>query len=188
MHAGDNFVVAAVDNTRHEDNVPTLQTDWWNYGGLTREVSLIEVPESFIDQFDLHLSRTENSAIEGWVHVMGGQAGIFCRSRDSRIASKDDGFDRRKRAGCSIHFNVKGLERWSPATPKLYKVALRAGNDSLDDLIGFRTIETKGTEILLNGKPIFPARSCGARRGALPHRPRLFRKRCGDSPGLGQGT
>ncbi len=34
VHAGDNFVVAAVDNTRHEDGVPTLETDWWNYGGL----------------------------------------------------------------------------------------------------------------------------------------------------------
>src|SRR5271166_1745713 len=51
VRAGDNFVVAAVDNTRHEDGVPTLKTDWWNYGGLTRNVSLIEVPEAFIDQY-----------------------------------------------------------------------------------------------------------------------------------------
>ena len=41
VHAGDNFVVAAVNNTRHADGVPTLRTDWWNYGGLTRSVSLI---------------------------------------------------------------------------------------------------------------------------------------------------
>jgi hypothetical protein len=73
VHAGDNFVVAAVDNTRHEDGVPTLKTDWWNYGGLTRNVSLIEVPEAFIDQYDLHLARGEGSVIEGWVHVQGGQ-------------------------------------------------------------------------------------------------------------------
>jgi beta-glucuronidase len=39
--------------------------------------------------------------------------------------------------------------------PKLYKVVIRAGSDSIDELIGFRTIETRGTEILLNGKPIF---------------------------------
>ena len=36
VHAGDNFIVAAVDNTRIEDGVPGLETDWWNYGGLTR--------------------------------------------------------------------------------------------------------------------------------------------------------
>jgi beta-glucuronidase len=54
-----------------------------------------------------------------------------------------------------LHFDVKGLERWSPGTPKLYKVELRAGADSIDELMGFRTVETRGTEILLNGKPIF---------------------------------
>src|SRR5271154_209377 len=59
LKPGANFVIAVVDNTRHEDGVPTTQTDWFNYGGLTREVSLITVPEAFIDQYDLHLSRTE---------------------------------------------------------------------------------------------------------------------------------
>ena len=63
-------MIAVVDNTRHEDGVPTTQTDWFNYGGLTREVSLITVPEAFIDQYDLHISaRPSHSLIEGWVHV-----------------------------------------------------------------------------------------------------------------------
>lgn len=154
IHAGGNFVVAAVDNTRHEDNVPTLETDWWNYGGLTREVSLIEVPEFFVDQYDLHLSRTEEGVIEGWVHVMGGQADTNAEVEIPELGAKttasigDDG-------RAAIHLVVKGLERWSPETPKLYKVMIRAGQDSIDELIGFRTIETRGTEILLNGKPIF---------------------------------
>jgi len=47
------------------------------------------------------------------------------------------------------------LQRWSPETPKLYKVQIHAGPDAIEDVIGFRTIETRGTEILLNGKPIF---------------------------------
>ncbi len=154
IHAGDNFVVAAVDNTRHEDNVPTLETDWWNYGGLTREVSLIEVPEAFIDQYDLHLERGEGAAIAGWVHVAGGAVGDKVEVAISELgahASATLGED--GRAG--LHFDVKGLQRWSPETPKLYKVELRAGADSIDELMGFRTVETRGTEILLNGKPIF---------------------------------
>ena len=67
-------MVTAVDNTRHEDNVPTLETDWWNYGGLTREVSLIEVPDAFIDQYDLHLSRTDTPSKAGYTWP-GGAAG-----------------------------------------------------------------------------------------------------------------
>jgi beta-glucuronidase len=154
VHAGANFVVAAVDNTRHEDNVPTLETDWWNYGGLTREISLIEVPDAFIDQYDLHLSRGEGSAIEGWVHVAGSQPGAKVEVEIPELNAKtsaDIGDDGR----AAIHFSVEGLKRWSPDTPKLYKVAVRAGQDSVDELMGFRTVETRGTEILLNGKPIF---------------------------------
>jgi beta-glucuronidase len=37
----------------------------------------------------------------------------------------------------------------------LYKIKLTAGEDVLTDKVGFRVIETKGTKILLNGKPIF---------------------------------
>ena len=72
---GSNFVVAAVDNTRHEDGVPTLQTDWWNYGGLTRSVSLIDLPSSWVDQYDVHLSRTAESTLEGWVHLADAKPG-----------------------------------------------------------------------------------------------------------------
>ena len=39
LKATDNSLVVKVDNTRHADAVPTVNTDWWNYGGLTREVS-----------------------------------------------------------------------------------------------------------------------------------------------------
>ena len=44
---------------------------------------------------------------------------------------------------------------WTPEHPKLYKVRLQAGEDTLDDEMGFRTIEVRGTDILLNGKPVF---------------------------------
>lgn len=153
LKTGPNFVVTAVDNTRHEDNVPTLETDWWNYGGLTREVSLIAVPDTFIDQYDVHLSRTDNS-IEGWVHVMGGSGDSPVHVEIPELhASADAALDGSGRA--IIHLPVQGLERWSPENPRLYKVTLRAGNDSIQDLIGFRTVEVRGDQILLNGKPVF---------------------------------
>jgi beta-glucuronidase len=154
VHSGSNFIVAAVDNTRHEDNVPTLETDWWNYGGLIREVSLITVPDAFIDQYDLHLSRTEAGAIEGWVHVNGASSGasVSVEIPELHAAAQATADDKGRAA---IHLATQHLERWSPETPKLYKVTLRAGDDSIDESMGFRTIEVRGTEILLNGKPVF---------------------------------
>ena len=163
VHEGANFVVAAVDNTRLADGVPTLKTDWWNYGGLTRSVSLIEVPEAFIDQYDIHLARTSDTMpdgnmnlphIEGWVHVVGGHVGDKVEVEIPELKSTGSGVlaaDGRTQ----VHLVASHIERWSPDTPKLYKVEVRAGQDSIEDLIGFRTVETRGTEILLNGKPIF---------------------------------
>ena len=92
--------------------------------------------------------------IDGWVHVEGGHTGDKVKVEIPELNSDGTGvLDANDRA--QIHLVASSLERWSPETPKLYKVKISAGDDSLTDLIGFRTVETRGTEILLNGKPIF---------------------------------
>jgi beta-glucuronidase len=151
---GDNFVVVAVDNTRIADGVPTLQTDWWNYGGLTRDVSLVDVPEQFIDDYDLHLSRANHDLIEGYVHVENAHPGTKVTVSIPELNATTQatvGIGDR----AAIKLPVKSLSLWSPDNPRLYKVNLAAGSDHLEDDMGFRTIETRGTQILLNGKPIF---------------------------------
>src|SRR6516162_5162880 len=57
VHDGPNFAVIYVNNQRRRDAVPTLNTDWWNYGGITRDVSLVEAPSIFIDDYSLYLQR-----------------------------------------------------------------------------------------------------------------------------------
>lgn len=154
LNNGNNFIVAAVENTRQKDGVPGLETDWWNYGGLTREISLIEVPDAFIDQYDLHLSRTEANTIEGWVHVLGAnspaQVKVDIPALHAHTTATTDGNGR-----APLHFVVQNLQRWSPESPRLYDVTLQASDDAVHEHIGFRTIEARGTQILLNGKPIF---------------------------------
>ena len=158
LNDGKNSVVLSVDNTRLADGVPTLQTDWWNYGGLTRDVSLVDLPAQFIDDYDLHLSRADRSVIEGYVHVEGATPGTTVTVTISELHAKVEAItDAQSRAPISIP--VKGLALWSPESPKLYKVEVATGSgpiaDSITDDIGFRTIETRGTQILLNGQPVF---------------------------------
>ncbi len=151
---GANDLVAAVDNQRLPDGVPTLQTDWWNYGGLTRSVSLIEVPKAFISGYDLHLDRPTRSKVEGWVQLTGASSGEQVSVEIPELHAKGTtqvGADGRGQ----VSLAVSGLQAWSPETPKLYKVDLASGGDALHEEMGFKTIETRGTEILLNGKPIF---------------------------------
>ncbi len=154
LKPGQNSAVINVDNTRIEDGVPTLNTDWWNYGGLTRDVSLVTVPDTFIDDFDLHLSRKDHNTIEGYVHVQGAATGSTVHLSVPELSvSLDATTDSSGRAAISVL--PQGLRMWAPETPKLYKVNLASGADTLTDDIGFRTIEVDGTKILLNGKPIF---------------------------------
>jgi beta-glucuronidase len=154
---GKNFVVLSVDNTRIADGVPTLQTDWWNYGGLHRDVSLVEVPQQFIDDYDLHLSRADHSLIEGYVHVEGAPSGATVTVSVPELNAKTQAtVDSNSRAAVSL--STKSLSLWSPENPKLYKVEIAtdgSAGDKIEGEMGFRTIEVRGTQILLNGKPTF---------------------------------
>ena len=159
LHPGDNFVVVAVDSVRHQDDIPSLSYDWLNYGGITRDVSLVTVPAKFIDDFDVHLKReaafsaANADTLAGYVHVEGAGAGESVTVRIpeagfSATATTDpDG-------RADFEAKAKKLQLWSPQSPKLYKVELASGSDSLTDDIGFRDIRVDGTKILLNGQPI----------------------------------
>ena len=55
LQEGENVVIVKVDNKRHAEDVPTQIFDWWNYGGITRDVLLVDVAETYVENFDLQL-------------------------------------------------------------------------------------------------------------------------------------
>lgn len=163
LHAGSNFAVIAVDATRMVDGIPSVGYDWFNYGGLTRDVSLVTVPSAFIDDYDVHLAhgsawQASNRELTGYVHVLGAPAGTSVTldipeaEVHTSLKTEEDG-----RAPFTVEAGK--LTLWSPETPKLYKVSLTTGDgrqqDKLTDDIGFRDVRVDGTRILLNGKAIF---------------------------------
>jgi beta-glucuronidase len=157
----DNFLVVKADNKRGADEVPTLNTDWWNYGGITRDVKLIEVPETFIQDFMIQLKKSPGGAlpgrqfnVAGWVKL--NHQPTSRESIDIQIPELNyKGHFVTSDTITNISFKIQGLKLWSPDTPKLYKVIISSGTDRVEDLIGFRTIETDGKRLLLNGKPVF---------------------------------
>ena len=149
----DNFIVVKVDNKRRRDGVPTVNTDWWNYGGLTRNVSLIEVPETYVQDYFVQLRKGSTNVVTGWIRLNGPRASqrvtvsIPEAGASTVVATDANGY-------ATLSFPAK-LNLWSPESPKLYDVAIAGETDIVHDAIGFRTIETRGADILLNGKPIF---------------------------------
>ena len=148
-----NSLIVKVDNKRHADSVPTLNSDWWNYGGLTRSVMIVETPMTFIRDYSVQLDPDDVRKIEGWVQLDGEQTeqevviAIPELKVKNTVRTDAEGFAR---------FEIKALpELWRPENPKLYDVNIESETDSVADRIGFRTIRTRGTEILLNGEPVF---------------------------------
>lgn len=148
-----NFLIVKVDNKRYREAVPTVNTDWWNYGGLTRDVYLTETPATYIKDYSVQLQRGSNNQIYGWVQlsnetVMKNVTIAIPRAKFRHSGTTD--------AHGRLFFSGKGtVDRWSPETPHLYDVIITAGRDTVRERIGFRTIETKGSDILLNGVPVF---------------------------------
>jgi beta-glucuronidase len=151
---GENSLVVKADNRRKPEGVPTVNADWWNFGGITRQVSLVTTPKTFIRDYMIQLDKGNNKLIKGWIQLDGAQQGekitlkIPELSIEKTVTTDDKGY-------AAVEITVKKLILWSPKNPKLYTVTLSTNSDKTSDLIGFRTIETKGTDILLNGEKIF---------------------------------
>lgn len=151
----ENFVIIKVDNKRKAEGVPTLNTDWWNYGGITRDVKLIETSETFITDFEIHLNPSDRTMINTTFTLDGSQKNnqeveITIPELNIReiINTDANGF-------CSMQIKANKIQYWSPNNPKLYEVRIQSNHDKIVDKIGLRTIETKGKEILLNRESIF---------------------------------
>ena len=149
-----NSLVIKVDNKRHAEAVPTLNTDWWNYGGITRDVKLVVVPKVFIRDFSIALTSAQTKQVIGNVVLDGAQDGeeVSISIPELELSQK---LTTDKSGSLKFEFNVPSAQLWSPDTPKLYQVEFASEHDQLTDKIGFRTIATRGKQLLLNDKPIF---------------------------------
>jgi beta-glucuronidase len=150
---GNNFVVVKVDNKRHKDNVPTVNMDWWNYGGITREVILAQVPNTYIEDYLVQLDKKNKTQISGWVKLNDRTAGQTITVAIPELKIKKQLTTNSE--GMAFFEAKTSPVLWTPEKPKLYEVNISKSNESITDEIGFRSIETRGKDILLNGKKVF---------------------------------
>jgi beta-glucuronidase len=167
LREGENVVIVKVDNKRKAEAVPTQIFDWWNYGGITRDVFLVEVPDVYIEHFSMKLQKADAKAKQRDINVsvklnkpIKGRI-LTLKIPELKVSlplmTNDEGRD-----VLQVNVPAKKLQLWSPDNPKRYHVELLlvdpAGpvvSDIVTDSIGFRTVEARGKQILLNGQPIF---------------------------------
>ena len=149
----ENIIQICVNNTRTLDRVPMRNTDWFNYGGVYRDVDLFRVPEDFIKDFTVSLV-PDNSYGRVQVTVtvdksVNNEPVVFeiPELNITQTATLQEG---------SCRFEVEASpELWSPENPRLYEVRASFRSDRVRDWVGFRQITVEGTRILLNGREVF---------------------------------
>ncbi|MEO6977881.1 MAG: sugar-binding domain-containing protein, partial [Mucilaginibacter sp.] len=148
-----NYLVVKVDNKRYADEVPTLNTDWWNYGGITRDVKLLELPVNFIQDYVIQLKKpvpgsvpSATPDVEGWIQLSRSP------SPGETLTVEIPELKLKKRLTATgvvipVQFKLPKVQLWSPENPKLYRVIIKSASDQTEEKIGFRTIEAFGKQV-----------------------------------------
>lgn len=150
----DNFLAIEVNNTRQIDAIPAMAFDWWNYGGITRDVFLVSTPKVFIDDYFIQLDKTKTDKINASVKLSDklANASVTIEIPELQLKQtlKTDALGEVKTT-----FTSAKIKPWSPSSPKRYSVKVSSETDHIEEEIGFRNVWVKGQDIYLNGQPIF---------------------------------
>jgi beta-glucuronidase len=148
-----NVIQFCVNNARTLDRVPMRNTDWFNYGGIYREVELFRLPADFIKDFSIYLvpdDRYQTIRIDARADKRDAVGEILVEIPELRISQT--GKLQNGEAAMTIAVQP---ELWTPENPRLYEVQARYKDDCIRDRVGFRQIKVKGTSIQLNGQELF---------------------------------
>lgn len=176
----ENTIAVRVDNIpwdSRNDIVPYKTCDWWNYGGITRDVYIeicedISIANAYITRDKakvvlLNYSGRQNKTklkIKIWDTKITNENiidprpdAIIDRTRQIASETKEISFSAgEKEKELNIKLPIKSPKLWSPQKPNLYVLELSLDNgDIFYTQFGIREIKTKASRLFLNDKLIY---------------------------------
>jgi len=172
--SGKNIIVVRADNTPRQFQAPHSSIDWWNCGGISREVYLEKHPDISLEK--LHIipqfnnrdwsievrTRLRNRFIGGKrpTATLNIRASVFFNNRIVAQLKKfrESGFGDKE---TSFQITIPNPQLWSPEHPNLYQLKFSWQTDSdakwwtTFERFGLRKIETRGSKLFLNGEEIW---------------------------------
>lgn len=163
-----NHLAVKVNNELREDCIPVGRTlllpngrklakgyfDFFNYSGLLRPIKLVAVPKMHIIDYEVNHMIADNRAEVTYSVSAHGNYEITVSVLD------ENGVEVACATGAQGVLEVKNVHLWEIHNAYLYQFIFRMldGEQLIDeyfDNVGIRTFDTKGKELLLNGKPIY---------------------------------
>lgn len=157
---GEHELILSVDNkTNNVNTYPLTQVDWYNYGGISRQVEVREIGEAWIRDYRIGYDLSEDYRdaklhIRATVKTSAAKNDAFeVYIGDEKVYSEVVAIDGEKEITLP-DIDVNGVKLWGIFQPNLYFVRLKYGNEDIIERIGFREIKAVHKEILLNGEKI----------------------------------
>ena len=124
--------------------------DFWRFTGIAREVYLYATPKVHIQDITIGQDYADGKGLlDVDVKVAGGKADVEATLYDADGNKVTEG----------LKATVENVKPWTAETPYLYmlELQLKQGNKVLEVVrkqVGFRHIEIRGGQLLVNGQPI----------------------------------
>ena len=163
VSCGEHTIVVCADSTIDAKSFPQRYTDWFNYGGIARDAYAHELkgisvllnhvtytlPDDLKDaevSCALELYNASADTLTDKVSVKVGDTVDY--ETDITLGSYE------KKSVKADAVKLESITLWDMDNPYLYTVVASTSTDDLVDKIGFRKVEVKNVEILLNGRSI----------------------------------
>ncbi|MBQ1756779.1 MAG: beta-glucuronidase [Erysipelotrichaceae bacterium] len=163
-----NHLAVKANNELNESSLPcgsvkTLQNgtkiafpyfDFFNYSGIQRSVYLIQIPDEHIQDYSAVSSISVNDADVAYEIITNGE-------HEVRVCLYDaDGNKVAESNGKKGSLHVENAHLWNVRKAYLYNLCIQIvdGEKVIDEYMeryGIRTVEIKGTKILINGNPVY---------------------------------
>ncbi|EPV5193436.1 sugar-binding domain-containing protein, partial [Escherichia coli] len=118
IQPGNNVLMICVNNTRTTDRLPLRNNDWFNYGGIYREIELYRTPPSYIRDLFVYL------VPDGKYNRIAVKIAVEGEAKEVNLTISELGID----VMLPVINGVANAELpatpqiWSPDRPKLYQV------------------------------------------------------------------
>ncbi|UXP32774.1 glycoside hydrolase family 2 protein [Reichenbachiella agarivorans] len=168
IHAGENEILIKVDNGYDRQVIPSQKSDFFIYGGITRDVWLRTLAQTYIEDINISTSKVSKTAATTSVSLdLNGRVSskmtvlLQVKNPEGKVV-----FEESKKAQSSTKFSFKlsHPQLWGVETPNLYTVEASLMNNNVasdhrSDRYGIRWFEFKdhgpfylnGERLLLRG-------------------------------------